>query len=68
MTETAADAAAARVSAQGTALGAFYGYLKGVNNKLADKHIPEVKPRLDREGGQPYGRKADQARQQFLTL
>jgi hypothetical protein len=38
---------------------AYYGYLKGVNNPLAEKHIPEISPRNDELAG-PKGRRADQ--------
>ena len=34
-------------------------YLKGANNELALKHIPEVAPRTDTNGGQPLHRRAD---------
>eukprot|EP01023_Acetabularia_acetabulum_P037225 TRINITY_DN35252_c0_g1_i1.p2 TRINITY_DN35252_c0_g1~~TRINITY_DN35252_c0_g1_i1.p2 ORF type:complete len:196 (-),score=34.61 TRINITY_DN35252_c0_g1_i1:13-600(-) len=45
---------------QGWATGAQFGYLIGVKNALAERHIPHVKPRNNKDGGQPYGRKADQ--------
>lgn len=44
----------------GWAVSGFYGYLKGVNNELALKHIPQVPPRNDTLAG-PYGRRSDQA-------
>lgn len=44
---------------EGTAISAYYGYLKGVNNQLALKHVPEVPPREDTLAG-PYGRRGDQ--------
>ena len=40
-------------------MSGFYGYLKGVNNELALKHIPEVPPRNDSLAG-PIGRRSDQ--------
>jgi hypothetical protein len=43
----------------GWAVSAYYGYMIGVNNKLADKHIPEVPRRNDTLAG-PYGRRSDQ--------
>ena len=43
----------------GTAISAYYGYLKGVDNALALKHVPEVPPRNDTLAG-PYGRRGDQ--------
>ena len=46
---------------KGLAVSAFYGYLKGVNNELAMKHVPEVVPRNDTLAG-PLGRRGDQAR------
>eukprot|EP01025_Chloroclados_australasicus_P052133 TRINITY_DN6067_c1_g1_i1.p1 TRINITY_DN6067_c1_g1~~TRINITY_DN6067_c1_g1_i1.p1 ORF type:complete len:651 (-),score=58.20 TRINITY_DN6067_c1_g1_i1:656-2545(-) len=45
---------------RGIATGAYFGYLKGVTNDLAKRHIGHVKPRDDTEGGQPRGRRADQ--------
>lgn len=38
----------------GRAVSAFYGYLKGVNNKLALKHVPEVLPRNDTDAGKCF--------------
>ncbi|GAB4816143.1 hypothetical protein N2152v2_003189 [Parachlorella kessleri] len=35
----------------GRAVSAYYGYLKGVDNKLALKHVPEVVPRNDTDAG-----------------
>ena len=43
---------------RGLAMAQFYSYLKGVNNELALKHVPEVIPRNDTIGG-PRGRRAD---------
>jgi len=43
----------------GLAVSAYFGYMKGVNNKLAMKHVPEVLPRNDTLAG-PYGRRGDQ--------
>ena len=42
----------------GRAVAAYFSYMKGVNNKLAMKHIPEVKPRNDTLAG-PRGRRGD---------
>ena len=42
----------------GRAVSAYFGYMKGVNNKLALKHIPEVLPRNDTLAG-PKGRRSD---------
>ena len=44
----------------GHAVAAHYGYLKGVNNDLAQRHIPEISPRNDSLAG-PFGRRSDQA-------
>lgn len=41
---------------KGHPVSAFYGYLKGVGNELALKHIPEVPPTNDFEAG-PFGRR-----------
>lgn len=43
----------------GWAVSAFYGYLQGVNNDLALKHVPHVIPRKDNLAG-PAGRRGDQ--------
>jgi hypothetical protein len=43
----------------GRAVSAFFSYMKGVNNRLALKHIPEVLPRNDTLAG-PMGRRSDQ--------
>jgi len=43
----------------GQAVSAFFGYMKGVNNRLALKHVPEVDPRNDTLAG-PVGRRGDQ--------
>ena len=42
----------------GWAVSAFFGYLKGVQNELALKHVPHVKPRNDSLAG-PVGRMSD---------
>lgn len=44
---------------RGWAMGAKYTYMIGVNNALADKHIPEVARRNDTLAG-PAGRRSDQ--------
>lgn len=44
---------------RGLAVSAFFGYMIGVANELAEKHIPEVLPREDSLAG-PVGRKGDQ--------
>lgn len=44
---------------KGWAVSAFFGYMKGVNNALAMKHIPQVPPRQDSFAG-PSGRRSDQ--------
>ena len=43
-------------------MSAFFGYLKGVQNELALKHIPHVKPRNDTLAG-PVGRMGDMVSQ-----
>ena len=43
----------------GWGVSAFYGYLQGVNNELALKHVPHVAPRNDSLAG-PVGRRGDQ--------
>ncbi len=43
----------------GWAVSAFYGYLQGVSNDLALKHVPHVLPRNDTLAG-PLGRRGDQ--------
>ena len=48
----------------GWAVSAFFGYLKGVQNELALKHIPHVKPRNDTLAG-PVGRMGDMVSQSF---
>eukprot|EP00803_Ostreobium_quekettii_P007841 evm.model.scf_634.5 EVM.evm.TU.scf_634.5 scf_634:44918-46053(-) len=50
---------------KGRPLSAGYGYLKGVANRLAEKHIPDVEPRNDTEAG-IRGRRADQVGGFFL--
>ena len=39
-------------------MSAFFGYMKGVKNELAMKHVPEVVPRNDTLAG-PKGRRGD---------
>ncbi|KAL4524683.1 hypothetical protein Ndes2526A_g06797 [Nannochloris sp. 'desiccata'] len=43
----------------GRAVSAFFSYMKGVSNRLALKHIPEVTPHNDTLAG-PVGRRGDQ--------
>lgn len=43
-------------------MSAYFGYLKGVVNELALKHVPFVEPRNDTLAG-PKGRRGDQVRQ-----
>ncbi|BDA42986.1 Peptidyl serine alpha-galactosyltransferase [Coccomyxa sp. Obi] len=43
----------------GWAVSAYFGYLKGVSNELALKHVPYVVPRNDTLAG-PRGRRGDQ--------
>ena len=45
---------------RGWAVSAYFGYLKGVSNALALKHVPHVAPRNDTLAG-PVGRRGDQA-------
>ena len=40
-------------------MSAYFGYLKGVSNELALKHVPYVVPRNDTLAG-PRGRRGDQ--------
>ena len=42
-------------------MSGFYGYLKGVSNELALRHVPRIEPRRDTLAG-PLGRRGDQAR------
>lgn len=42
----------------GWAVSAYFGYMRGVNNELALKHVPEVLPRNDTLAG-PRGRRGD---------
>ena len=51
----------------GWAISGYYGYLKGVNNELATKHIPEVPPRNDTLAGPRY-RKSDQVKRYRIPL
>ncbi|KAL4441065.1 hypothetical protein ABPG77_010496 [Micractinium sp. CCAP 211/92] len=46
-------------AAPGTAVSGFFGYMIGVNNELALRHVPEVEPRWDEVAGPP-GRRGDQ--------
>ena len=46
-------------SCAGWAVSAYFGYLKGVSNELALKHVPYVVPRNDTLAG-PRGRRGDQ--------
>ncbi|KAK9809464.1 hypothetical protein WJX73_010859 [Symbiochloris irregularis] len=43
----------------GWAVSAYFGYMAGVNNQLALKHVPQVLPRNDTFAG-PKGRRGDQ--------
>jgi peptidyl serine alpha-galactosyltransferase len=52
---------------RGHPIAAFYGYLKGVSNDLAVRHIPDVPPRNDTNGGQPFGRRSDQVGGIFIV-
>ena len=47
--------------APGWAVSGFYGYLKGVSNELALRHVADIEPRRDTLAG-PLGRRGDQAR------
>ncbi len=46
-------------STAGWAVSGFYGYLKGVNNEMAEKYLPNIPPRNDSLAG-PEGRRSDQ--------
>ncbi|PSC69020.1 peptidyl serine alpha-galactosyltransferase [Micractinium conductrix] len=46
-------------AAPGTAVSGFFGYMRGVDNELALRHVPEVEPRMDDVAG-PVGRRGDQ--------
>lgn len=46
-------------AAPGTAVSGFFGYMVGVENELALRHVPEVEPRQDSLAG-PVGRRGDQ--------
>jgi hypothetical protein len=46
-------------AAPGTAISGFFGYLIGVDNELALRHVPQVQPRNDTRAG-PAGRRGDQ--------
>lgn len=50
-----------RAGVPGWAVSGFYGYLKGVSNELALRHVPRIEPRRDTLAG-PLGRRGDQAR------
>ena len=52
---------------RGWAVSAYFGYLKGVDNALALKHVPHVAPRNDTLAG-PMGRRGDQAGPTYLPL
>jgi hypothetical protein len=52
---------------RGHPIAAFYGYLKGSANELAVKYLPNVAPRNDTAGGQPFGRRADQVGGLFIV-
>lgn len=43
----------------GWAVAAFFGYMKGVANELAIRHVKEVVPHNDTLAG-PWGRRGDQ--------
>lgn len=45
-------------------MSAFFGYLKGVANELALKHVPHVQPRNESLAG-PKGRRGDQVLKPF---
>jgi peptidyl serine alpha-galactosyltransferase len=45
---------------RGHPIAAYYGYLIGSTNELAEHFLPGVDPRNDTSGGQPKGRRADQ--------
>ncbi|KFM28780.1 hypothetical protein F751_6301 [Auxenochlorella protothecoides] len=45
-------------ASRGWAVSAYFSYMKGVNNELALKHVPEVTPRNDTLAG-PRGRRGD---------
>lgn len=47
---------------RGWAISARYDYMVGVNNELADRHIPEIAPRNDTLAG-PAGRRSDRVGQ-----
>ena len=51
----------------GWAVSAYFGYLKGVINELALKHVPHVAPRNDTRAG-PVGRRGDQVPAPSLRL
>ena len=48
-------------------MSGFYGYLKGVQNEMADKYLPNVAPRNDSLAG-PQGRKSDQVSLQKVSI
>ena len=48
----------------GWAISAYFGYLKGVSNELALRHVPHVLPRNDTKAG-PVGRRGDQVWKPF---
>lgn len=51
----------------GLAVSGYFGYLIGVSNELAMRHVPEVEPRWDDLAGPP-GRRGDQARGRAACL
>ena len=44
---------------RGRPISAYYGYLEGTNNDLAKRHIPNILPRNNTDGGQPWERLSD---------
>lgn len=52
---------------RGWAVSHMYHYLQGVDNELAERHIPEIMPRQDRLAG-PLGRRSDKVSScEFVT-
>lgn len=58
--ENGVDASLEMNCERGRPISAFYGYLKGTNNDLATRHIPQVPIRNNTDGGQPLHRRSDQ--------
>ncbi|EIE24386.1 hypothetical protein COCSUDRAFT_40799 [Coccomyxa subellipsoidea C-169] len=56
---TSADSDTLQTRTARWAVSAYFGYLKGVKNELALKHVPYVEPRNDTLAG-PEGRRGDQ--------